>query len=105
MKGRVDQRGVLKAFKRHNKLIKKILYFLIQTHILEGFYYLCMLCILYFASRFLTFNVRTNTWSEGPSMMVARKCHASLVHDNKLYVMGGSDSQVKSVLLIRSIVH
>lgn len=45
-------------------------------------------------NRFVTFNVRTNEWSEGPSMITARKCHASAVLDGKLYVMGGSDSQL-----------
>ena len=50
--------------------------------------------ILKALSRFLTFNVRTNVWSEGPPMIDARKCHASSVIDGKLYVMGGSDQQM-----------
>ena len=29
--------------------------------------------------RFLTFNVRTNVWSEGPPMLEARKCHGTAV--------------------------
>jgi len=45
-------------------------------------------------NRFLTFNVRTNEWSDGPCMVTARKCHASVVVEGKLYVMGGSDSQL-----------
>eukprot|EP00092_Neocalanus_flemingeri_P010433 GFUD01011244.1.p1 GENE.GFUD01011244.1~~GFUD01011244.1.p1 ORF type:complete len:568 (+),score=126.56 GFUD01011244.1:211-1704(+) len=50
--------------------------------------------ILKAVTRFLTFNVRTNIWSEGPPMISARKCHASAVLDGKLYVMGGSDQQM-----------
>ena len=50
--------------------------------------------ILKALNRFLTFNVRTNVWSEGPPMVTPRKCHASAVLDNKLYVLGGSDQQL-----------
>jgi hypothetical protein len=42
----------------------------------------------------LAYNVRTNQWSEGPAMATARKCHACLVHEGRLWVMGGSDSQL-----------
>ena len=38
--------------------------------------------------------MRTNEWSDGPCMVTARKCHASVVVEGKLYVMGGSDSQL-----------
>ena len=44
--------------------------------------------------RFLTYNVRTNQWSEGPAMSQCRKCHASTVLDGRLYVLGGSDAQL-----------
>ena len=50
--------------------------------------------ILKAVNRLLTFNVRTNQWSEGPAMQDARKCHATAVLNNNLYVMGGSDQQV-----------
>ena len=38
-----------------------------------------------------SYNVRTNQWTEGPKMGVARKCHASAILDSRLYVLGGSD--------------
>ena len=50
--------------------------------------------ILKAVNRFITFNIRTNVWSEGPGMIDARKCHGSAVMDGKLYVMGGSDQQL-----------
>jgi len=53
-------------------------------------------------TRFATFNVRTNVWSDGPAMAYARKCHASVVIDGRLYVMGGSDAQL-SVLSVECL--
>lgn len=41
----------------------------------------------------LVYNLKTNEWNEGPSMKNARKCHGSHTLNDKLYVVGGTDSQ------------
>ena len=49
--------------------------------------------ILKAVNNVLVYNLKTNEWNEGPSMKNPRKCHGSLVLKDKLYVVGGTDSQ------------
>ena len=50
--------------------------------------------ILKAVKRFLIYNLRTNTWSEGPEMITARKSHSCGMFGNRLYVAGGTDDQM-----------
>ena len=44
--------------------------------------------------RHLIYDLRSNTWSSGPSLSIPRKCHGSLItRDNKLMIVGGTDSE------------
>ena len=49
--------------------------------------------ILKATKRFLTYNLRTNEWQEGPDMLEARKCHASQMIGSSCFVFGGTDER------------
>nr|XP_040570708.1 ring canal kelch homolog [Lepeophtheirus salmonis] len=41
--------------------------------------------------RLLIYDLVCNTWSNGPDMIQARRCHGSCIHKSYLYVFGGED--------------
>ena len=50
-----------------------------------------------------TYCIDTNTWSDGPNLVVARQGHSSCTLDNHIYVFGDCDVIERAHLSVRRV--